>query len=98
MSAARRWHVLVRLALACPALVLVGAAKASAAYAASAKPAPAAEIQRAQLRRAAPRLSARSFRRVTRDAKLQSRRASRISARENGFIAPLYLFHCALLI
>ncbi len=98
MSAARRWHVLVRLALACPALVLVGAARASAAYAASAKPAAAAtETGRALARRAAPRLSARSFANVTRDATLHAR-APRTSARRSAPVAPLYLFHCALLI
>ena len=97
MSAARTWHVLVRLALACPALVLVGAAKSSPAYAATAKPA-ASALGVASLRQPTARAVARPVTKIGRDAKLQSRRATRISAPRIDIAAPLYLFHCALLI
>ncbi|HEX4460077.1 MAG TPA: hypothetical protein VIA18_18995 [Polyangia bacterium] len=97
MSAARTWHVLVRLALACPALVLAGVARTSPAYAATAKPATSADrgaSQRPSAARAATRTSAK----IGRDAKLRARRAACISARETDIAAPLYLVHCALLI
>jgi hypothetical protein len=96
MSAARRWHVLVRLALVCPAFVPSGSAYASAGYTSTARR-PAATTTRAV-----------QSRRVTPDRALTTPRAARYDSHRlprvrrlnltRVMTAPLYLVHRALLI